>query len=574
MENKYIARILEDIAALLEIKGENPFKIRAYQNAARRLYSLSEHVTELVSRGKLESIKGIGKSLASQIEEIVKTGNLKYYDDLKASVPEGLFEILKVPGLGPKKAKILYDKLGIESIGELEYACHENRLIKLKGFGEKTQEKIVAGIQYIKRYQGHFLLNEAWEQAEALKGWLNHNSGNAKVEIAGSLRRYKEIVKDIDLLVAAQDTEPVVERFLAFPEIASVTSRGSTMVSVLLEQGIACDLRIVHLDQFPYALQHFTGSKEHNMALRALAKKKGLKVNEYGVFKGETIIPCETEAEVYDVLGMDYIPPELREGMGEIEAASTHSLPNLIETENVRGIMHVHSTYSDGKYSLREIVNYVRSQGYQYVGISEHSQTAGYAGGLKPDDLKRQKEEIEALRDEFPDVGILWGIESDILPDGSLDYPDDILKEFDFVIGSIHSGFSNDEEKMMARLARALKNPFLTILGHPTGRLLLGRPGYAIDMRKIIDIAAEEGKVIELNSNPHRLDIDWRFCRYSKERGVKICLGCDAHSLEGINDTFWGVHIARKGWLEPQDVINCLETGEIFDFLSSIKSRA
>ncbi len=572
MENREIAKILEEIALLLEIKGENVFKVRAYQNAARTLYALPEQASELAEREELESIKGIGKTLASQIKEMIRTGDLRFYRELKESVPDGLVEMLKVPGLGPKKARVLYEKLGISSIGELEYACVENRLVKLKGFGAKTQEKIIDGIRYIKKFQGHFLINEAWEQAELLKGWLEENIPGARVEVAGSLRRYREIVRDIDILVGTEEAGKVIEEFIAFPATETVVEKGTTKASIRLEQGISADLRVVTGEQFPHALQHFTGSKDHNVELRQLARRKGIKINEYGIVRNGKQIICGDEAEIYDLLGLEFIPPELREGMGEIEAASERRIPKLVELDDVRGIIHVHTTYSDGKYSLEEMVSYVKSRGFEYVGISEHSQSAGYAGGLKPGDLRRQREEIERLRARNPDFGIFWGIESDILPDGSLDYPDEILAEFDYVIGSIHSGFSNDMDKMMKRLITALKNPFLTILGHPTGRLLLGRPSYAVDMKELIDVAGEEGKVIELNANPHRLDIDWRFCPYAKERGVKICIAPDAHSQEGIHDVFWGVHIARKGWLEKSDVINCMSFEDISNFFKARKS--
>ncbi len=572
MDNKEIAKILEEMALLLEIKGANVFKVRAYQNAARTLYTLSEPVRELITQGKLESIKGIGKSLAAQIRELVETGDLRAYKELKESVPEGLFEMLKVPGLGPKKAKALYEELGISSIGELEYACVENRLLKLKGFGAKTQQKIIKGIQYIKKFQGHFLISEAWEQALELKDWLSGNLPGAAIEVAGSLRRFKEVVKDIDIVVGSKDSISAIEKFTSFPSIVEVNEKGNTKASVILEQGISVDLRVVAPEQFPHALQHFTGSREHNVELRHLAKKKGLKINEYGIHRDGKKIICKDEPEIYRMFGLDFIPPELREGMGEIEAASAHRLPDLVKLDDVKGIIHVHTTYSDGKNSLEDMVEYVRSCGYKYIGISEHSQTAGYAGGLKPEDLKRQRDEIEKLRVKYPDFGIFWGIESDILPDGSLDYPDEILAQFDFVIGSIHAGFSNDMDKMMQRLIKAIRNPFLTILGHPTGRLLLGRPSYAVDMKEIIDVASEEGKVIELNANPHRLDIDWRHCPYAKEKEVKICISPDAHSKEGIHDIYWGVQCARKGWLENSDVINCMSFSETADFFMAMKA--
>lgn len=557
MDRHEIAIILSEIAAVLEIKGENPFKIRAYENAARTVEGLT-HLEELIKAENLTSIKGIGKNLADHITELYKTGRLKEYESLIKSIPEGLLEMLNIPGVGAKKVKVFWEKLGVTTIGELEYACKENRLRDLEGFGQKSQDKILQGILYLKKHEGRYLYPYALAAALPLYNALKKNKDVIRIELAGSLRRCRETVKDIDLLVSTDSPKKVMDVFTKLSDVSDVVSKGETKSAVVLKSGINADLRCVTDAEFPYALHHFTGSKEHNTAMRSRAKKMSLKMNEYGLFKGNKNIKCKNEAEIFEKLGLEFIPPELREDMGEIAAAEKGKLPVLIEGKDIKGMLHVHSKYSDGSSTIEELAVAAKEMGYEYIGICDHSQSAAYAGGLKPKDVTAQHKEIDAVNKKVKGITVLKGIETDILADGSLDYRDDILKKFDFVIGSVHSKFSMPEAEMTERLCKALANPYLDILGHPTGRLLLAREGYAVNMEKIIDTAAKFGKSIELNANPHRLDIDWRYGPYVKKKGVKIAICPDAHSIEGLNDIFFGVGIARKGWFTKADVINAL----------------
>jgi DNA polymerase (family 10) len=563
MDKKEIANILNDIGLLLELKGENPFKSRAYYNAARTIELLEEDIETLVKEDRLKEIKGIGEAINKKITELVLTGKMEYYENLKASIPEGLVEMLKIPGLGPKKIKIIYEKLNITTIRELEYACIENRLVDLPGFGEKTQKKIFEGIQFVKQFSGQHLFVEVYTEALKLKEYLDMTKTALVTEIAGSLRRKKEIVKDIDILASASDSSKVMEAFVNYQDVREVIAKGDTKTSVTLKSGINTDLRVVTEKEFPYALHHFTGSKEHNTAMRHRAKQMGIKMNEYGLFKGDKLIECKSEEEIFNKLGLLYIPPELRENMGEIEAAEKGELPKLIEEKDIKGVFHVHTTYSDGANTLVEMVEAARKLGYKYIGITDHSKSAFYAGGLKEEDLVRQWEEIEELNKKYNDIVIFKGIESDILPDGSLDYGEEILKQFEFVIASIHSHFRMSKEDMTKRMIKAIENKYTTIIGHVTGRLLLARDSYEIDIYEVIEAAAHYGKIIEINANPYRLDLDWRYVKHAKEKGVKLAICPDAHSIEGLNDVKYGVGIARKGWLEAKDVINTYEVHEI-----------
>jgi len=563
MDKKEIANILNDIGLLLELKGENPFKSRAYYNAARTIELLEEDIETLVKEDRLKEIKGIGEAINKKITELVLTGKMEYYENLKASIPEGLVEMLKIPGLGPKKIKIIYEKLNITTIRELEYACIENRLVDLPGFGEKTQKKIWEGIQFVKQFSGQHLFAEVYTEALKLKEYLDMTKTALVTEIAGSLRRKKEIVKDIDILASASDSSKVMEAFVNYQDVREVIAKGDTKTSVTLKSGINTDLRVVTEKEFPYALHHFTGSKEHNTAMRHRAKQMGIKMNEYGLFKGDKLIECKSEEEIFNKLGLLYIPPELRENMGEIEAAEKGELPKLIEEKDIKGVFHVHTTYSDGANTLVEMVEAARKLGYKYIGITDHSKSAFYAGGLKEEDLVRQWEEIEELNKKYNDIVIFKGIESDILPDGSLDYGEEILKQFEFVIASIHSHFRMSKEDMTKRMIKAIENKYTTIIGHVTGRLLLARDSYEIDIYEVIEAAAHYGKIIEINANPYRLDLDWRYVKHAKEKGVKLAICPDAHSIEGLNDVKYGVGIARKGWLEAKDVINTYEVHEI-----------
>lgn len=569
MDKNTVAQMLEEIAELLELKGENPFKIRAYHNGARTLEGITEDLSALVKENRLSEIPGIGQGLAEKITEIVKTGRLKYLEELKKGFPPHLLDLMKIPGVGPKKVKTLYDKLGISSVGELEYACKENRLLDLAGFGAKTQENILKGIEYLRKNQGAYLYDVARKTADALLAEVLKMPGILRAAVGGSVRRCKEVIHDIDLVAAAKSgADMIMKKFTRLPEVEEILGEGETKASIRLKSGIQVDLRVVSEKEYPYALVYFTGSKEHNTILRGIAKDKGLKLNEYGLFRGEKLIPCKDEAEIYKALGMEYIPPELREGRGEIPAAQKDSLPKLVEEKDLRGVFHVHSTWSDGTAEIETMAKTAQKLGFEYMGLSDHSQTAQYAGGLTAADLKKQHAEIDAINKKMKPFKIFKGIESDILADGSLDYPEKILEQFDFIIASVHFGFKMSESDMTKRLVKVLENPRTTMLGHMTGRLLLAREGYALNLDKIIDAAAKYGKIIEINANPHRFDMDWRFLQKAAERGVKFSINPDAHSPEGLSDTFYGVGLARKGWLTKKEVINTLTLQEMEKFLA------
>lgn len=572
MDKRRVADILGEIALYLELKGENLFKIRAYENGARIIQALDEDLEVLVREKRLGTIKGIGKALEEKITELVTTGNLEYYNKMKAEFPASLFELFKIPGLGAKKIRLLYETLGIETIGELEYACKENRLLELPGFGQKTQENILKGISLVRTASGRYLLHEAEDMALGVFNGLKECPEVNSLSIAGSLRRKKEIIKDIDILAASDQAERVMDCFVALPDVADIIGRGPTKASVRLQKGIAVDLRVVSPEQYPYALHHFTGSKEHNTKMRHTAKSLGLKMNEYGLFREAdgSRIPCSNEEELFKALGMAYIPPELREDTGEIEAAMENRLPDLVERDDLKGIFHIHTCYSDGINSIKELAEEARRQGYQYIGIADHSRSAYYAGGLSEDDVIRQHEEIDALNEQYEDFHIFKGIESDILPDGSLDYPDEFLRGFDYVIISVHSQFRMDRESMTRRILKAMDHPAATMLGHPSGRLLLSRDPYEADMEQILAKAAERGTVLEINANPHRLDLDWRWIKRAKEIGVKLMINPDAHSIETISHTQYGLAIARKGWCEKEDILNCLGTEDMTAFLNRV----
>ncbi len=563
VDKKTVVNILNEIGLLLELKGENPFKSRAYYNAARTIEVLDDDIEKLIKEDRLKDVKGIGDAINKKLTELVTTGRLEYYENLKASIPEGLIEMLKIPGLGPKKIKTLYDKLDIKTVGELEYACIENRLVELPGFGEKTQKKILEGIQFIKQFSGKHLFMDAYIEATSLKQYLVDSGLTIRCEIAGSLRRRKEIVKDIDVLATTESPEKLMDVFTKYEGIRDIVAKGETKTSITLRSGINVDLRVVKDEEFPYALHHFTGSKEHNTAMRHRAKQMGIKMNEYGLFKDELPIKCRDEEEIFNSLNLSYIPPELRENMGEIEAAEKGLLPVLIEEKDIKGVFHVHTIYSDGANTLFEMVNAARDRGYKIIGITDHSKSAFYANGLKEEDVLRQLDEIDELNSKYSDIKILKGIESDILRDGSLDYDEDILRRFDFVIASVHSNFKMNKDDMTERIIKAIKNRYTKIIGHMTGRLLLARDGYDIDVYKVIDSAAEYGKIIEINSSPYRLDIDWRYIKYAKEKGVKFAICPDAHRIEGLDDVKYGIGIARKGWLEAKDVINTYDFDEL-----------
>ena len=563
MDKKEVSRTLEDIGTLLELKGENPFKVRAYHNAARTIAAVSEPIENVVLRGGIGNLKGIGEALSKKITELVTTGGLKYYDDLKASVPPGLVEMLAIPRLGPKKIKVLYEQMQITTIGELDYACHENRLLKLPGFGKKTQDRIIEGIKFIRKHRGEHLFNVALSQAEIILHELGKLKCVQRLSLAGGLRRRKELVHDIDLVCSARNSAEVMERFTSMLSVEEVLAKGETKSTIRMDSGITADLRIVSDEQFPYALHHSTGSKEHNVAMRSRAKARGLKLNEYGLFEGTKNLPCKDEAEIFSRLDLQYIPPEMREEMGEIDAAEKGGLPKLVEQQQLKGLFHVHSTWSDGANTIEEMALAAQKAGFSWIGIADHSEAASYAHGIKKADLPKQHQEIDRINASMKDFHIFKGSEVDILDSGKLDYDADTLRGLDFIVIAVHSRFNMTEKEMTGRIIRAMENDYFTILAHPTGRLLLARDAYPLDIREIIQAAARTNTVIEINANPHRFDLDWRQCKYAKELGVKLSINPDAHRTDGIGDMKYGVGIARKGWLEKSDLLNCLTTEEI-----------
>src|SRR3989338_3497138 len=572
MNKHQIAHILEEMADLLEISGENPFKVRAYQNAARSIDSLSEDLEELIQNNQLIEVKGIGKNIAAHVQDLLETDTFPEYEKLKKTIPAGLLECLKIPGMGAKKAKLLWKKLGVTSIEEVERACQEGKVESLQGFGKKSQEKIFQSIERSRKYEGRHLFPTVHEVAKHLLSDLRQISGVLRAELAGSLRRHTETVKDIDIVVSSASIPNVIKVFLQLPQIDQVTNKGTTKVSVILHRGINVDVRFVSEKEFPSAWHHFTGSKAHNVALCSRAKDRDMKISEYGIFhmKGKRAVPvpCKNEEVLYKKLGLDFIPPELREEMGEIEAAEKHELPVLIERADLKGCLHVHTTYSDGRGTLEEMALAAKACGLSYIGISDHRKAAHYAGGMQIADVRRQSAEIDELNAKLKGIRILKGIEVDILADGSLDYDDDVLASFEFVIASIHSRFSLSESEMTKRICTALAHPLVNILAHPTGRLLLSREPYQVNIPEVIACAAEYGKVIELNCNPRRFEIDWRWGPLMKEKGVKTVLSPDAHGPEQIANVDYGIGIGRKAWFEKKDVVNCLTVAQLLKHFS------
>ncbi len=558
LDKREIIRILEEIALLLELKGENPFKARAYASAARSLEGATEEIQELIASRGLETLPGIGEAIREKIETLAATGTLPYHEELRAGFPPGIFEILAIPGLGPKKVRVIWEKLGVSSLGELEYACSENRLAGLPGFGRRSQEKTLRGIELLKKHRGRFLCDVALGEAEGLLGALGGHAASIRMSLAGSIRRRCETSKDIDVVASSDDPASLMEAFVTLPRVAEVVARGETRRSVRLASGMGADLRVVKDPEFPFALHHFTGSKDHNVAMRGRAVRRGMKMNEYGLFRGARRVPCKDEEEIFSRLGLAYIPPELRENYGEIEAAEEGEIPELVKLEDLRGVLHVHTSASDGSATLPEMAEAARRLGLEYIGICDHSKSARYAGGLNEKQVEEQHLAIEALNRSLEGITILKGIEVDILPDGQLDFADEVLATFDFVVASVHSGFNLTEAAMTERIIRAVTNRNVRILGHPTGRLLLAREAYPVNLPAVIEAAAETGVCIELNANPHRLDVDWRMIPKVKEAGLRVSINPDAHHPAGLGDMRYGVGIARKGWLTREEILNAL----------------
>ena len=573
-----IAQTLEGIAQLLDLKGEISFKIRAYQNAARAVETYAGDLEAAAEKGELGEIEGIGKSAAEKITELIQTGHLAYFDELKAEFPPGIFELFTVNGLGAKKIKALYDKLQISSLAELEAACRDGRVAGLPGFGEKTATNLLANIEQRQRNAAFHRLGDVAGVAFRLVEILRAHPAVSRASEGGSFRRRKEVVRDLDFVASTTDPKAVGDDFVKLPQVEAVIAHGPTKVSVRLQDGIQCDLRLVSDAEYPYALHHFTGSKEHHIALRNRAlETRGWSINDYrisvaeGSKRHEPLPVVTDEKEFYRALGLDYIPPELRENLGEIEAAANGTLPDLIEPENLRGTFHCHTTASDGHSTLEEMAAAAQELGLQYLGIGDHSKSSVQANGQDERRLAEQGEAIRRLNEGYGREGVKFrlfaGVECDLHKDGTLDFSDEVLAGLDYVVVSIHASFTLPQAEMTRRIIRAMENPHVTMMGHLTGRLLLEREGYAVDIPAVLDAAAATGTIIELNANAWRLDLDWRWWHLAKEKGVKCAINPDAHRTEGLQDLWFGVTQARKGWLTRADVVNCLPLGKIEEVL-------
>lgn len=576
MTKEQIADALEQIATLLELKGENPFKIRAYTNGARALETFGGNIANLQDEEALEKIPGIGKSIAEKIKELAATGSLKFLEELRAEFPPGILELFSLPNLGPKKIKALYDKLKISSIEQLLKACEVGRVAELPGFGETTQQKLCDAIARRTAHAGSFQFGQVAGEAETLRADLAAHPDALHVDVAGSYRRRKEIVHDLDLLVATKKPESITKFFVSHPLVDSVIAQGPTKSSVRLRSGVQTDLRVVTTAEYPFALAYFTGNKEHNIELRSRALKRGWTLNEYrlaplppdpkakvragrAVTKSITAVPkIRDETDLYRAVDLDYIPPELRENCGEFDAAENQTLPKLIEKENLRGTFHCHTLASDGHNSLAEMAAAAQELGLEYLGIADHSKSSVQGHGIDEHALLDQVAAIRKLNKTFNGFRLFAGVECDVLRDGTLDFPDKVLCQLDYVVVSVHSVFSLSERDMTKRVIRAMENPLVTILAHPTGRLLLKRDPYQIDIPAVLDAAARTGTWIELNASAKRLDLDWRWWPLAKQKGVKCVINPDAHRAERLQDLWFGIGIARKGWLTKSDVVNCL----------------
>jgi DNA polymerase (family 10) len=559
MDKNRVADVLEEIGLLLEVAGENPFKARAYENAARTIRELDRDLVQMVQEGRLKELKGIGEALAEKITALVTTGALPYYDELRASVPPVLYELIRIPGLGSKKARLLADQLGVRSLDDLERACRQDRLRDLTGFGGRTQERILKGIEQVRSYGEQVLLGQALPLADALEAALRSMREVRRADCAGSARRRRETVEGLVLVASVADAARVADAFCRLPAVESVRFRSDTRLSTVCDGPVPVDLLLVRDDaDYATAFLHQTGGPGHLEALEERARRRGLALREEGLFCGDQRLPCPDEEAIYRELGLPFVPPELREGGGEAGAAGSGVPRDLLQPGDVRGIFHVHSTWSDGRLPIDELVRKCVALGYQYVGISDHSQSARYARGLTPESLRQQQLQIDEARARHPGIRILKGSEVDILADGSLDYPDDVLDSLDFVVASVHSSFSLPKEEQTRRIVRALGNRHTTILGHPTGRLLLRREPYAVDLREVLEAAARAGVCVELNANPHRLDLDTAACRLARSLGVRLAIGPDAHDEGGLEDVRYGVGIARRAGLRATDILNTL----------------
>ncbi len=568
MTNREVAEILRQIADMLEIKGEVIYKAMAYRRAADNILNLGRDINEVWREGKLREIPGVGKSLAEKLDELLRTGRLEYYEQLKEEIPPGVVAMLAIPEVGPKTAKLLFEKLGLTSVAEVERAAREGKLRTLPGLGEKSERKILAGIEALHRRSERIPLGTAWPVAQEILAALRQVRGVVQAEAAGSLRRMRATVGDIDLLVASADPEPVMDRFVSLPLVAEVSLRGPTKCTVILQNGLQVDLRVLPPERYGSLLQYFTGSKDHNVALRELALKQGLSLSEYGFKRDGEEILCPREEDVYHTLGLEWIPPELRENRGEIEAAGRGQLPKLVELGDIQGDLHVHTNWSDGAASLEEMARAARARGYRYLVISDHTKSLGVARGLTPERLRQQRAEIERLNATFSDFRVLQGAEVEIKADGSLDFPDEVLAELDVVVASLHSGLRQERERITARLISAMRNPHVDIIGHPLGRIISQREESAVDIDAVLEVAAETGTIMEVNAIPARLDLDDVHIRRAVEMGVKLAINSDAHNVESLAVMAYGVATARRGWAEARDVVNTLPLDELLKLIA------
>lgn len=572
MKNQEIAKIFNEIADLLEIKGENQFRIRAYRRAAQNIEGLPKSVEE-IPKEELLNVPGIGHDLAGKIEEYIKTGKMQAHEELKHEIPEGLLTLLSVPSLGPKTSKLLYEKLKIKSLDDLERLAKEHKLAGLPGIKEKTEENILKGIEMLKRGKERQPIGRVLPIANDILEHLKTRAPISKIDLAGSLRRWKDTIKDIDILATSDNPKEVMRVFVHLPHVKDVLMHGPTKSTVIIHEDIQVDLRVVEKESYGAALAYFTGSKAHNIRLREMAMKKGLKINEYGIFmeKDEKKIGGEKEEDVYKILGLPYIPPELREDQGEIEAAQEGRLPRLVTADDIKGDLHVHSKWSDGSHTFEQLVDAARDYGYSYIAITDHSKGLGIARGLTEERLLEQKQEIDAINKKLKGFRIIHGVEVDIRSDGSLDISDDVLKELDIVVASIHSGFKQPRKQLTYRLVSAMKNPYVSIIAHPTGRLIGERDAYDVDMDEILAVAKKTGTAIEINAYPLRLDINDTYAKRAKEMGIPIVIATDTHVTNQFDYMRYGVSIARRGWLEKDDVLNTLEAEKLLKRLKPSK---
>ena len=569
MKNHEVAEILSKIAKALALKDENFFKIRAYSRAARAIKDLPEDIEEISKKESLTNIPGVGEGITKKIKEYLETGKMSKYEEVTRDIPKSLLTLFDIRDLGPKTLGALHKELGVENLDDLKKVIEDGSFQKLEGLGDKSAEKIMENIKVYKKRMGkehRFLIGEVMATVDQIVKKLKEVDSVSRVAPAGSYRRMKETVGDLDILVESNDNRKVMKKFTAFSEVKKVLESGETKTSVVVEGfDIQMDLRVVPKRSFGAALMYFTGSKDHNVRIRSLALKRGLKVNEYGVFRNDTMVAGKTEEEIYKFLNLQFIPPEIREDRGEVEKAMEGQLPKLLGYGDIKGNLHTHTRYSDGENTIRELVKKSIEFGYSYLGISDHSKTASYANGLSVNNLKKQCDEIDKLNKEFDKIRILKGIECDILPDGSLDYDENILKSLDFVIGAIHSNF---KKKVTQRMEKALENPYLTVLAHPTGRLISKREGYDVDLGSVLDKANKEGKILEINAYYDRLDLDEHNAREAYKKGIKLMINTDAHNLRMFDWMILGIGIARRAWLPSSAIVNTLT---LKDFLKAIK---